>query len=342
MRKRKDVFMPRHNTHAMRTGTAARRGLARTAITLAGGAVVATGMLATGTAANAATGWDEVAACESGGNWSTNTGNGYYGGLQFSQQTWEAFGGSEYASSADQASKSQQIAVAEKVLAQQGQGAWPNCGGPLSGGADTSGAPAAEDDGSEQQSSSDEGSSDEGSSDEGDSPQAREPQQQADRSTQRESTEKQGDWSCDGDGVKDNCTDDGFTKETEQDDQGEQNDQPAQEQAPEPEADQPAPEAGSQATGDLQVAGTLEVDGSMGPETITALQDWLGVPQTGEMDEETTLALQNWANTAQDGEIGEDTVAGLQHEIGAAQNGSDSIEDGEGTTKVLQSFLNLY
>lgn len=338
---RKDVFMPRHNTHAMRTGTAARRGLARTAITLAGGAVVATGMLATGSAANAATGWDEVAACESGGNWSTNTGNGYYGGLQFSQQTWDSFGGSQYASSADQASKSQQIAVAEKVLAQQGQGAWPNCGGPLSGGADTSGAPAAEDD-----SSSDESSSDEGSSDQGDSREAREPQQQADRSTQRESTEKQGDWSCDGDGIADNCTDNGFTKETEQDDEGQQAPEPAQEQAPEPEAEQPAeepaPEAGSQATGDLQVAGTLEVDGTMGPETITALQDWLGVQQTGEMNEETTLALQDWAGTAQDGEIGDNTVAGLQHEIGAQQNGSENIEDGEGTTKVLQSFLNLY
>ncbi|MDN6329278.1 MAG: transglycosylase family protein, partial [Brachybacterium sp.] len=112
-----------------------RRGLTRTAVALAGGAVVATGMLATGGAANAATGWDEVAACESGGDWSINTGNGYYGGLQFSQSTWEGFGGTEYAASADQASKSQQIAVAERVLAEQGAGAWPNCGSSLSGGA---------------------------------------------------------------------------------------------------------------------------------------------------------------------------------------------------------------
>jgi LysM repeat protein len=68
--------------------------------------------------------WDRVAQCESGGNWSTNTGNGYYGGLQFSQSTWQAFGGS---GSAANASKAQQIAVAEKVLAAQGWNAWPVC-----------------------------------------------------------------------------------------------------------------------------------------------------------------------------------------------------------------------
>jgi LysM repeat protein len=72
--------------------------------------------------------WDAIAACESGGNWSINTGNGYYGGLQFSPSTWSAFGGS---GSAANASKSQQIAVAEKVLATQGWGAWPACSAKL-------------------------------------------------------------------------------------------------------------------------------------------------------------------------------------------------------------------
>src|SRR5699024_1523860 len=71
--------------------------------------------------------WDSIAECESGGNWSTNTGNGYQGGLQFSPQTWKAYGGGQYASTADQASKSEQIAVAEKVLDGQGWGAWPSC-----------------------------------------------------------------------------------------------------------------------------------------------------------------------------------------------------------------------
>ncbi|WP_338674191.1 transglycosylase family protein [Streptomyces sp. SCSIO 30461] len=71
--------------------------------------------------------WDKVAACESTNNWQINTGNGYYGGLQFSQSTWEAYGGRVYAPRADLASKDQQIAIAEKVLEGQGPGAWPTC-----------------------------------------------------------------------------------------------------------------------------------------------------------------------------------------------------------------------
>jgi len=72
--------------------------------------------------------WSAVAACESGGNWSINTGNGFYGGLQFTEGTWLANGGGQYASSADLATPAQQIAVAERVLASQGIGAWPVCG----------------------------------------------------------------------------------------------------------------------------------------------------------------------------------------------------------------------
>lgn len=71
--------------------------------------------------------WDKVAACESGGNWSINTGNGYFGGLQFTRSTWLAYGGGTYADRADHATKSQQIAIAEKVLRGQGPGAWPVC-----------------------------------------------------------------------------------------------------------------------------------------------------------------------------------------------------------------------
>jgi hypothetical protein len=76
----------------------------------------------------AATVWDRVAACESGGRWTVNTGNGYYGGLQFSPSTWRHFGGTRYASSANRASKSVQIGIARRVLAAQGPGAWPVCG----------------------------------------------------------------------------------------------------------------------------------------------------------------------------------------------------------------------
>ncbi|WP_328991357.1 ubiquitin-like domain-containing protein [Kribbella sp. NBC_01245] len=73
--------------------------------------------------------WDRIAECESGGNWATNTGNGYYGGLQFSHSTWLNYGGGKYANNAHLASKAQQIAIAEKVRdAEGGYGAWPVCG----------------------------------------------------------------------------------------------------------------------------------------------------------------------------------------------------------------------
>jgi LysM repeat protein len=72
--------------------------------------------------------WPAIAACESGGNWGADTGNGFYGGLQFTEQTWLANGGGRYASSANLATPAQQIAVAQNVLASQGIGAWPVCG----------------------------------------------------------------------------------------------------------------------------------------------------------------------------------------------------------------------
>jgi resuscitation-promoting factor RpfA len=71
--------------------------------------------------------WDKLAKCESGGRWGINTGNGYHGGLQFSPRTWSAFGGKEFASVAYNASREEQIVVAERVLAQQGWNAWPSC-----------------------------------------------------------------------------------------------------------------------------------------------------------------------------------------------------------------------
>ncbi|MFB6846184.1 transglycosylase family protein [Streptomyces sp. NPDC056373] len=99
---------------------------------------------ASGASAADGTTWDRVADCETGGAWSENSGNGYYGGLQLSQEDWESHGGLDYAASADLASRSQQIAVAERILADQGVGAWRTCG-LLSGleqgkGSDSSGA----------------------------------------------------------------------------------------------------------------------------------------------------------------------------------------------------------
>jgi len=71
--------------------------------------------------------WDTLAQCEAGGDWTTNTGNGYYGGLQFAPGTWLAHGGGAFAPSAEQATREQQIIVAERVLADQGWAAWPAC-----------------------------------------------------------------------------------------------------------------------------------------------------------------------------------------------------------------------
>ncbi|MFF4826857.1 transglycosylase family protein [Streptomyces sp. NPDC001312] len=103
---------------------------ARTTAALAGAALLAPlGLLAATGNAHAADGgvWDRIARCESGGNWHINTGNGYYGGLQFATGTWRAYGGTAYAPTADRASRSQQIAVATRVQQAQGWGAWPVC-----------------------------------------------------------------------------------------------------------------------------------------------------------------------------------------------------------------------
>ncbi|WP_329038040.1 LysM peptidoglycan-binding domain-containing protein [Streptomyces sp. NBC_00178] len=121
--------------------------------TLAGvtGAAVAVPLMgATGASAASVETWDAVAQCESGGNWSINTGNGYYGGLQFSASSWAAAGGTQYAARADLATKGQQIAAAEKLLDLQGPGAWACAGaGGLTNdgvdpGVDTGSAPKAE------------------------------------------------------------------------------------------------------------------------------------------------------------------------------------------------------
>ncbi|WP_329457501.1 transglycosylase family protein [Streptomyces sp. NBC_01497] len=107
------------------------------------GAVVAVPLLsATSASAASVSEWDQVASCESGGNWAINTGNGFYGGLQFTSSTWSAYGGTAYAAQANQASKSQQIAIGEKVLAGQGKGAWPVCGKGLSGPGGSGAAPS--------------------------------------------------------------------------------------------------------------------------------------------------------------------------------------------------------
>jgi len=130
--------------------------------TVTAGVVVGVPILGLVTPASAApdSTWNSVAQCESTGNWSINTGNGYYGGLQFDQATWDAYGGQAYAARADQASKSAQIAVAERTLAGQGWGSWPVC----SVKAGATGQPATLRSGSSSDSSSSNQSSDSSSS----------------------------------------------------------------------------------------------------------------------------------------------------------------------------------
>jgi nucleoid-associated protein YgaU len=113
--------MAYRGTHR-KPSNAVRRTIARVVLT---GVAVGAPLAVAPAFASADPNWDAIAACESGGNWSTNTGNGYYGGLQFSQSTWAANGGS---GSAANASREEQIRVANNVLASQGIGAWPVCG----------------------------------------------------------------------------------------------------------------------------------------------------------------------------------------------------------------------
>ncbi|MGF7122331.1 resuscitation-promoting factor Rpf1 domain-containing protein [Rhodococcus sp. TAF43] len=106
------------------------RTVAKVAVT---GAIMGVGGVAFAGTASAApdSDWDKLAQCEAGGNWGINTGNGYHGGLQFSPSTWTSHGGGQFAATANQATREQQIVVAERVLANQGWGAWPSCSSKL-------------------------------------------------------------------------------------------------------------------------------------------------------------------------------------------------------------------
>jgi LysM repeat protein len=111
--------------HVLRSKSFTRRAVATAAIA---GAAIAIPVAMAGTASADSVNWTAIANCESSGNWAADTGNGFYGGLQFTQSTWDAYGGDQYAASANLASEADQITVAEAVLAGQGIGAWPVCG----------------------------------------------------------------------------------------------------------------------------------------------------------------------------------------------------------------------
>jgi len=105
---------------AMVAGVAALNGCALTALPANQGSGAAA-------APSEWTVWDDLAECESGGNWAINTGNGYFGGLQFLGSTWVAYGGREFAARADLATREQQIVVAERIREDVGFRAWPAC-----------------------------------------------------------------------------------------------------------------------------------------------------------------------------------------------------------------------
>lgn len=124
--------------HARQSANTTTSKIATGATVILGGSLVPVALAGPASAATASE-WDAVAECESSGNWSINTGNGFYGGLQFTNETWAAYGGTAFASRADLATKTQQITIAERVLstgyngnAAQGKGAWPVCGVGLS------------------------------------------------------------------------------------------------------------------------------------------------------------------------------------------------------------------
>ena len=117
--------MGQHSKNTNRISTGAKVALSGLAITASGIAV------APSASAAPDSDWDRLAQCESGGNWGINTGNGFQGGLQFAPSTWSAYGGTEYAATANQATREQQITVGERVLAEQGWTAWPACSAQL-------------------------------------------------------------------------------------------------------------------------------------------------------------------------------------------------------------------
>ena len=218
----------------------------RVAAAVVGAATAAAGGVALATSAGATdTVWDRVATCESGQNWSINTGNGYYGGLQFHPQTWTGFGGGRYAAYAHQATRGQQIEIAQKVLKVQGPGAWPVCsrraGLTLANGLAVDAYAG------------------------GDRPS---------RTETRPTT--------------------------------------------------------------TSTAGTLVVDGVMGPKTNAGIETWVGGSVNGWLDRSDKMKMQGKLGVAQDGAIGPLTTKALQRKVGAGVDG----QWGPQTTSRLQSWLN--
>ncbi|AXK46887.1 transglycosylase family protein [Brachybacterium saurashtrense] len=327
-----------------------------------GGAAIAAGLGVTGAPlATADTGvWDAVAQCESSGNWSINTGNGYYGGLQFYQPTWQSFGGGEYATYAHQATKAEQIAVAQRVLAVQGPGAWPTCGARAgltrdNGGADRDAQPAGSSAPREETTSRDEDRPSTGAlvvdgkfgpnttraleawlgvrqdgSLSGSDVKALQSRigASADGKIGAETTRKlRATMGLGSNGVWDFRTNYSTVKAL----QGFLNDgAPAATPAPTPST----PETSSPSSG------SLVVDGKFGPNTTRALQGWIGVRQDGSLSSSDVKALQAKIGAETDGKIGAETTRKLRASMGLGSNGVWDFRTNYSTVKALQEFLN--
>ncbi|MCT1431331.1 transglycosylase family protein [Brachybacterium muris] len=315
--------------------------------------------------------WDKVAQCESGGNWSINTGNGYYGGLQFSRSTWKAFGGAEYASTANGATKAEQIAVAKRTLHQQGPGAWPTCSKKAgltrtNGGADPHAQP---------------GGGAAASRSEGRTPApkpAPAPSAGAlvvDGKFGPASTRALERWigvNADGylssgdvktlqsrigakadgkigpettrqlraaiglgsNGARDFRYDRGTVRALQQ---FLNTGAPAAKAAAPTPAPTPAP---APSRGGSSSAGALVVDGKFGPKTTRAVEEWIGVQQDGRLSTSDVKVLQSKIGAEADGKIGAETTRKLRAAIGHGNNGVWDFRTNYATVKALQEYLN--
>ncbi|APX33752.1 transglycosylase [Brachybacterium sp. P6-10-X1] len=322
-----------------------------------GGAVVAAGLsvAGTGVATAGSSVWDRVAQCESGGNWSINTGNGYYGGLQFSSSTWNAFGGSEFASSADQATKAEQIAVAQRTLDRQGPGAWPNCGPragltKANGGADADAQPASSSSGAAGSDSSESsgalvvdgkfgpkttaalqswiGVGADGSLSTSDIKVLQSKiGAEVDGKIGSETTRKlRAEIGLGDNGVWDFRSSYSTVKALQQ----HLNGNPS------------APSAPSGGTSAPSTQGDLVIDGKFGPKTTAALQSWIGVGADGSLSTSDIMALQAKIGADVDGKIGSETTGKLRQAIGQEYNGVWDFRSSYGTVKALQQYLNAH
>ncbi len=280
----------------------ARRRLAGVAVV---GATAAVGSVAGAQSASASNVWDAVAQCESGGNWSTSTGNGFYGGLQFTHQTWQAFGGGQYAENANGATRSQQIEIAQKVLATQGPGAWPVCS--QKAGLTSSNGQTGVSGGSSEQ----------------EAPVEEAPEQEApvEEAPEQEAPEQEE-----------------APVEEAPEQEAPVEEAPEQEEAPA----ERAPEAPSRSTersaAPAQSTGSLAVDGIVGPNTAAAIEQWVGGSVDGDdwLSNDDIKKLQAKVGANQDGVVGPETISALQGVVGADQDGIWGPE----TTKALQQHLN--